>query len=233
MRTNKLLEWVHVCSNPLFTHFGIHPKRGREAMNAIGILPNYTGTAVHDRFKSYDQYAFEHGYCNTHLLRDLKGIEKRSRPWSNEMVSLLIRAKEFKEEEKIDPNMIRKIEARYQEIVVRGFQQEPSPKPGKTGRLVRSEAYRLLDMFNDHKIEVLRFVNNPLVPFDNNLAERDLRMIKLRQKISGCFRTNHGGEIFCRIRSYISTIRKHGYPVLQSIHQAMNGTSVSFALQSG
>lgn len=89
------------------------------------------------------------------------------------------------------------------------------------------------DQFRDHQMEVLRFVYNPLVPFDNNLAERDLRMIKLRQKISGCFRTNHGGEIFCRIRSYISTIRKHGYPVLQSIQQAMNGAPVSFAQQSG
>jgi transposase len=232
IRSDKLLEWVHVACNQLFTHFGIHSKRGREAMDAIGILPNFTRVAIHDRFKSYDQYAFINGYCNAHLLRDLKGIDKRSRPWVKVMISLLTRAKKFKEDGRLDSVMIRKIEARYQEIVAMGFKQEPPPKPGKTKRLIRTEAYRLLEMFRDHRIEVLRFVTNPLVPFDNNQAERDIRMVKLKQKISGSFRTHHGGEIFCRIRSYISTARKHGQPVLAAIQLAMNGMPVSFALQT-
>ena len=126
--------------------------------------------------------------------------------------------------------MIAKVEARYDLIVKTGFKQEPEPKRGKKGRIKKSEAYLLLEMFFDHQPEVLRFVTNPLVPFDNNQAERDFRMVKLRQKISGGFRTPHGGEIFCRIRSYISTLRKQGHPVLESIHQAMIGKPVSFAV---
>jgi transposase len=188
IRSNQLLEWVHVGSNPLFTHFGIHSKRGREAMDAIGILPQFTGVAVHDRFKSYDQYDFTNSYCNAHLLRDLKGIDKRSRPWVKRMISLLKLAKKFKEEERIDLHMIRKIEARYQETVDQGFREERPPKPGKTGRLVRSDGYRLLEMFRDHRDEVLRFVTNPLVPFDNNLAYHNFLVIKTSRSIGFIFK---------------------------------------------
>ena len=194
------------------------------------ILPNFHGTAVHDRYKSYDKYELDHGFCNAHLLRDLKGISKSNRSWTKQMRSLLCTAKDFKEQDRIDPAMIAKVEARYDLIVKTGFKQEPEPKRGKKGRIKKSEAYLLLEMFFDHQPEVLRFVTNPLVPFDNNQAERDFRMVKLRQKISGGFRTPHGGEIFCRIRSYISTLRKQGHPVLESIHQAMIGKPVSFAV---
>ncbi|TSA37310.1 MAG: hypothetical protein D4R64_05870 [Porphyromonadaceae bacterium] len=105
-------------------------------MDTIRILPKFKGVAVHDRFKSYDQFDFTNSYCNAHLLRDLKGIEKRRRPWVGKMISLLTRAKEFKELDRLNPDKIRKIEARYQEIIDHGFQQEPPPMPCKTGRLV-------------------------------------------------------------------------------------------------
>jgi len=229
IRCNKKLEWAHVCSTQNFTHLEMNPNRGRKAMDAIGILPNFKGVAIHDRYKSYDSYEMEHGFCNAHLLRDLKGISKPSRTWSKQMHSLLCTAKKFKEEGRMDPVMITKVEARYNLIVKAGFEKEPEPKPCKKGRLKKSEAWLLLEMFRDHQNEVLRFVTNPTVPFDNNQAERDFRMLKLRQKISGGFRTRLGGAIFCRIRSYISTLRKQGHPVLESIHQAMIGKPVSFA----
>ena len=233
IRCNKKLEWTHVCSTPTLTHLEMHPKRGSVAMDAIGILPNFSGIAVHDRFKSYDRYELDHSFCNAHLLRDLKGVFRPSRPWSKLMISVLTTAKTFKEDGRMDPVMIGKVQARYNLIVKMGFEQEPEPKLGKNGRIKKTKAYLLLEMFRDHQPEVLRFVTNPIVPFDNNQAERDFRMIKLRQKISGGFRTRLGGEVFCRIRSYISTLRKQGYPVLESIHQAMIGKPVSFATDTG
>ena len=171
-------------------------------MNAIGILPVYTGTIVHDRFKSYDTYkSCRHGLCNAHLLRDLKAVVQDGKSWASDMIALLLKAKKLKETGKI-PNKM-KNQKRTLVTPVGNFLGKKAP---------------------DHA-----FFLNAKVPFDNNLSERDLRMVKLKQKTSGCFRTDKGADIFLRIRSYISTLHKQSYNILESLQLAIEGHPVNFA----
>jgi transposase len=232
LRCEKRLNWVHVSSNENFTHFGMHAKRGTEAINDIGILPEYTGVSIHDRYSSYDGYECEHGLCNAHLLRDLKGLVEQGSPWASKMIALLLKAKTCKETVRLTKKLRTEIFSVYDNIVSDGLSREPMMKElavKKRGRIKKSDSLRLLETFSTRKDQILKFFTNPEVPFDNNQAERDLRMIKLKQKISGCFRTFAGGEKFCRIRSYISTIRKQGYNILDSFQQAIEGNPVNFS----
>lgn len=226
MRSEGATQWIHSASNAQYTHFAIHRKRGNEAMDEIGILPQFKGISIHDRWASYDKYDCSHGLCNAHLLRDLKFVhEEMNRNWADETIKLLIQGNERKKEGTLTHNWITRTENKIEDIVQKAIRKEPQQidQPGKRGRKAKNKSMRLLEVFRDKKKEILLFLRNDDVPFDNNLAERDLRMIKLKQKISGCFRSKHGAEIFCTTRSYISTIRKQGYPVLQAIHQALSG----------
>ena len=235
LRCEKKTQWVHSSSTQEYTYYSIHEKRGREAINAIGILPNYTGVSVHDRYSSYNDYDCVHALCNAHLLRDLKEvIENEKKPWAEYMIAFLIKSKEKKENGKIGKKKLKKLFRKYDFILAEGLEQEPPiniPEFIKPGRLKKTKSRLLLEDFKKKKKQILRFLSDPLVPFDNNLAERDLRMVKLKQKISGCFRSKKGSQIFCRIRSYISTIRKQGYAVLQSLSSALEGNPVSFSIQ--
>lgn len=233
MRCEGHLQWVHTSSTNQLTHFTIHSNRGIEAIEDIGILPNYGGTIVHDRLRAYDSYVnCEHGYCNGHLLRDLKYIhEEDKKPWAGKMISVLMTAKKFKDNDELDKNNLEHITRIYNRALKIGFDAEPPPteKPtGQRGQQKKSKSLLLLEVFQNKREAVLRFINDPLVPFDNNLAERDLRMVKLKQKVSGTFRTKKGGEIFCRIRGYISTSRKLGHNVMEAIRLAITGNPLDF-----
>lgn len=235
VRCEGKTQWVHSASNNEFTHFAIHKKRGSEAMDKIDILPQFKGTSVHDRWASYDKYNCTHALCNSHLLRDLKFVyEEMNRSWAKEMIQLLKQGNEKKKASTITSHWITRATNKMDAIIQKALKKEPKEKIriGKRGRKPRNKSLRLLHVFRDKKEEILLFLKNKAIPFDNNLAERDLRMIKLKQKISGCFRSKEGAEIFCTIRSYISTIRKQGYLVWEAIKQALTGKT-NFIYQLG
>ena len=208
VRSECKTKWVHTASNEMFTYYAIHDKRGNQAMDAIGILPNFTGISIHDRWASYDKYKCTHALCNAHLLRDLKFVhEEMNRPWAHEMIQLLQSGNERKKAGLLTKHWITRTSNKLDAILQGAEQKEPSEKlqKRKRGRKAKNKSLRLIHVFRDKKEEILLFLKNKSIPFDNNLAERDLRMIKLKQKISGCFRSKYGAEIFCVIRSYIGS----------------------------
>jgi hypothetical protein len=230
MRCEGKNQWIHTSSTQQHTHYSIQGKRGKEGIDAIGILNNYQGTSIHDRWASYDGYSCKHGLCNAHLLRELKYVkEEMSKDWAEKMITLLVETNNLKKEDKLDERAIKSMEQQYRKITQQGKQEEPEkiiPVIKKRGRVAKTKSLNLLEAFINRPQEILRFVYDNNVPFDNNLAERDLRMVILKQKISGCFRTLHGAEVFCRIRSYISTARKQGYGVLDAIQQVLLGQPI-------
>lgn len=221
IRCEGKTQWVHVSSTKQHTYYAIDEKRGKEAMERINILPRFPGTSVHDRWASYEHYEnCDHAYCNAHLLRDLKFAEEElQKPWAAQMKTVLLDAYKLSQQKQIHPTETAAIDKKYDLIVQQGIKQEPLPTalPHTRGRKAKSKSLNLLECFRDKKKEVMKFLHDKNIPFDNNLAERDLRMIKLKQKISGCFRTRKGAEMFCRIRSYISTVKKQGVHVWESL----------------
>lgn len=232
LRCNKKLQWVHVSSTDTHTHFGIQEKRGSIGMDAIGILPIFKGNSVHDRFSAYDKYGCEHSFCNAHLLRELKYVhEELGKKWASEMSGVMADANELKKLDGLNESTIQEIEIKYSQVLSAGLEEEPyiPIQNGKRGRKAKPKSRLLFEAFRDKRNEILKFIHDKDVPFDNNLAERDIRMVKLKQKISGCFRTQNGAIIFCRIRSYISTVRKQKYAVLNAIEQALLGKPIVLA----
>src|SRR5205085_4533420 len=193
-----------------------HKKRGKIGMDAAGVLPHFRGRAVHDGYKSYQQYDCSHALCNAHHLRELTALyEQTGALWAKEMRHLLVEIKNAveaaKQQGKIRLCVLEEahFEGRYRQLLKQGFAANPAPVPlpGKRGRPKQSAARNLLERLQNEE-QVLAFLYDFAVPFDNNQAERDIRMMKLQQKISGCFRSTAGADAFCRIRSYICTLQK-------------------------
>ena len=227
LRSAGQRQWVHVASTATHTHYDLHAKRGKEAMDVIGILPHFTGNCVHDRYGSYEKYEnCQHSNCNAHHLRDLQYIEEEmNRSWAKRMRRFLVWSNHLKKQGALDEVTISALSRHYDNILSHALLKEPDElltTSGKRGRKAKNKSLRLIETLQQKKEQTLRFLYDPKVPFDNNLAERDLRMIKVKQKISGGFRTFKGTQVFCRIRSYISTVKKQGYNVLDAIVLAIN-----------
>ena len=234
MRVNGKGHWLHVASTGSLTAYGIHPSRGQKGMDALGVLPNFKGRAVHDHLKSYFDYTqCEHILCNTHHLRELLWISQQEPvTWSSKMKSLLGEIYQAVEEakkagkKKLPAMTIEQYEKRYHQIIKGGLRYHKTLIPLKKrarGRRKQRPGKNFLDRLIKRQAEILMFMHDFSVPFTNNLAERDIRMNKVKEKISGCFRTMDGAQMFCRIRSYISSTRKQGGNILDALRLAVQG----------
>lgn len=235
MRVKGGLWWLHVASTDGFTFYFVHPKRGKAALDAMALLSNYDGISVHDGWKSYAQYECDHALCNAHHLRELEFIyERYQQTWAEEMGILLRDLKQQVDDAKaqgqttLNLDLVIWFEDRYQQLVTVGLAANPAPESPpdaakSRGRPKQSPAKNLLDRLHQHQAQVLAFMSDFRVPFDNNQAERDLRMMKLKQKISGGFRSVEGAQRFGRIRGFISTLKKQGLNVLDALKQIFSG----------
>ena len=226
MRVNGKNHWLHSAGTERCTFYAIHPKRGREAMDDIGILPNFTGTAIHDHWKSYYHYDnCAHGECNQHHLRNLKYLhEELGFDWARDMACLLLRIKEHVDlsktfgADRLEQDDIEEYERIYREVL------ESAPKDEQT----HIESRRMAKRLSDFEQETLLFMLDFNVPFTNNLSERDIRMPKTKQKISGGFRSSEGAKAFARIRGFVSTVRKRGKNVLDGLVEVFSGDPLEF-----
>ena len=195
----------------------VHEKRGTEAINKIDLLPKFKGIAVHDCLASYFVYEkCEHAVCNAHLLRDLKAVyEQTDQTWTQEMIEILLLAKQQREcqEEPLNPMVVAWMDDTYLDIVEKGYEQNAT--------MANHDAEKLLNRLSKRQDSVLLFVENSNVPFDNNLAERDLRMAKVKQKVSGTFRSKTGAQNFAMTRSFLGTLKKQKRNLFESIKQVM------------
>ena len=226
------LHWVHAATTRTLALYGLHRRRGREGIDALGVLPDFQGVAVHDGWTPYRAYTgCTHALCNGHHLRELAAAEERgNQPWAAGMALLLVELKDTVEatseagQQALDPATLERYRSRYRQIIAAGYSQNPEPqRTGKRGRPRQGKTRSLLLRLDHHQDDVLRFTSDPNVPFDNNLAERDIRMIKLQQKISGCWRSRDGAESFLALRSYIQTARKQRQNVLAVLHATVQG----------
>ena len=225
---NGKRHWLHVTSNQKFTHYFVHEKRGSQAIEANGILPSFKGTVIHDHWTPYFKYDdCTHALCNVHHLREFKGIiDFENQQWAKNMTKLLLEAKTYSEETEypLPLSKIQEFEKRYQQIIEEGYRENPLKLHEKN-----TDSVRLLNRLSKRQEEVLEFLYQVEVPFDNNLAERDVRMTKTKQKISGCFRTEKGAHCFARIRGFISTCQKQGLNIIESIETILMGNTIQFS----
>ena len=217
-RVDGRLQWIHSASTDTLTLLTVHRKRGVKAMLAAGVLPDFRGVAVHDNWAPYRNFEdVLHALCGAHHLRELICAEEQGQAWAVAMGCLLLDTKDAVEQAKaedgkhLSKKALAELHASYREVIKLGYEENPTlADHGDGPQRKRTKAQNLLLRLDHREVEVLRFAHDFRVPFDNNLSERDLRMVKLQQKISGCWRASAGAERFLAIRSYLSTARKQG-----------------------
>jgi transposase len=226
MNVGGKTHWLHTTGNEQYTHYQVHPRRGYEAMNEIGILPFFKGTLVHDCLRSYFRYEqAEHSVCLAHILRELQAQVEQKQDWAEQMLQLILSLKKSKDraidqgKTQVSQATVKDYQKQYHQILQRGNRANPLPPRDYNNprKRKRTKAQNLLRRLEEYESEVFRFYTDFSVPFDNNLAERDLRMAKVKQKISGCFRSELGAHYFARLRSYISSARKQGLNTLEAL----------------
>ena len=230
-RVNRKNHWIHVYASGDMTLKFLHRKRGKAAIEAVGIIPRYGGTIIHDCWSSYLSYSHcGHGLCGSHLLRELTFIvEANGYAWARNMKRLLQEScvgVSKREQKCLTDKELANLQKRYRNILTRGAKELP-PIParpsGKRGRLAKSDAHNLWERLKKHEAAVLLFARDPNVAFTNNRAERDLRMAKVKQKVSGCFRVEVYAKAYCRISSYLQTMSHKGINPLIAIQMALAG----------
>ena len=236
LRVNGKNHWIHVYSAGHITLKRLHPKRGREAIEAIGIIPRYGGVVIHDCWASYLSYDHcGHALCGAHLLRELTFIiDAHDYAWARRMKRLLVETCHQvaeRDDKVLTPEQYKALQKRYRTILTQGANELPPIPPrrnGQRGKVAKSDAHNLCERMQKHETAVLLFAKNPHVAFTNNRAERDLRMSKVKQKVSGCFRTLRFAEAYCRISSYLQTMAYQGYSPLVAIQIALSGRAAEF-----
>lgn len=234
-RVNKKLWWVHDASNCEYTYLDISPKRGFTGMEQCGVLAEFSGIAMHDCWASYWNYPdVTHAVCCAHLLRELTGIIENhpEQKWASAFIDLLLEMKKVKDKvvengkESLSYYYCHKFDRRYDELIEQARAENPIPKTTekKRGRKKKGKVLALVERLAKYKAPVCLFIKNFKVPFDNNQAERDIRMIKVKTKVSGCFRTEEGARDYLKIMSYIGTAHKQGYNAYEAIKNAISGT---------
>ena len=238
-------QWLHSASTTNLTYYAPHPSRGNKALKAIGIMPHFTGIAVHDNWSAYWHYdQCQHALCNVHHLRELNAIEENfSQPWATRFKIFLLSAKAAVAQAKaagkhaLPQAKLDQINRLYTKLVTAALRANPPPPEGwpkgSRGRPKKTKPRNLAERLDLRREAVLAFVFDFKVPFDNNLAERDIRMLKVQQKISGCFRSAHGAQSFCAIRSYISTVRKQHFSVWLALNSLFSGPILEPAYSPG
>ena len=233
-RVDKKLWWVHDASNCEYTYLDISPKRGFAGMEQCGVLTGFQGIAMHDCWASYWKYPdIQHAVCCAHLLRELTGISENhsDQTWAPEFINLLLEMKKVKEKavksgkESLSYYHYHKFDKKYEELIKLARRENPLPetKEKKRGRKKKGSILALVERLAKYKASVCLFIHNFMIPFDNNQAERDLRMIKVKTKVSGCFRTEEGARNYLKIMSYVGTAHKQGYNAYESIKNAISG----------
>ena len=233
-RVDKKLWWVHDASNCEFTYLDISPKRGYLGMEQCGVLPLFHGIAMHDCWASYWSYEdCQHAVCCAHLLRELTGIAENhpEQKWASAFIDLLLEMKKVKDKavevgkETLSYYHYHKFDKRYDELIKQAREENPLPvtTEKKRGRKKKGKILALVDRLDNYKVSVCLFIHNFMVPFDNNQAERDLRMIKVKTKVSGCFRSEEGARDYLKIMSYIGTAHKQGHNAYDAIRKAISG----------
>jgi transposase len=234
-------QWIHVACTARLTHYAVHPKRGNEALDEIGILPRFQGTSVHDGWRSYFLYTCAHALCLVHVLRELAFLaEEHSLEWAADLKALLLDMKEAADQAReqglatLHPLEVEDWQAQFLARLSHADATTPTAQapPGTKGRVKQSAARNLLDRLIGDQKAVLAFLHRLVVPFDNNQAERDVRMVKVQQKVSGSFRSEAGAAALCRIRGYVSTVRKQGLPLLSALQDTLLGHPVLPSFQS-
>jgi transposase len=235
VRRGGKLAWAHVASTSQLTHYAIHAQRGVAATDAIGILPAFQGVSVHDGFGSYRTYTqCRHALCNVHHLRELTFLEEEyQQAWAKDLKGLLREMRDATDQARaqglaqVPPAVRDPLRTRYRELLATGLAANPPPatrrRPGQRGRLAQSPARNLLERLILDQEQVLAFLDDLGVPFDNNQAERDLRGLKVQQKVSGCFRSDAGAAAFARLRGYLATLRKQGQALLAALEMVVAG----------
>ena len=225
-------HWIHGNSSRKWTYLTVHGKRGKEAMDAMGVLSEYGGTVCHDHWKPYYRFdGFVHSLCNAHHLRELQHAYESGQDWAQNMQELLLEINKDRNDFNriLSPERIAMWHRKYRDILAQGELEcplPPVPAETKRGRVKQSKSRNLLDRLRDFEDDTLRFLNDPVYEFTNNEGEQTLRMTKVHQKISGCFKSFHGAEVYCRIRSYLSSAMKHGFTASYALQALFNGENI-------